>query len=119
LGLATFDDVAGHPVVGVSWEGFVIESLIAASPPGSTPLFFRTTVGAEIDLLIRLPAGELWAIEIKSGMVPKLERGYHVARADLNPARSILVYGGQERLPLGDGVEAMSVATLAAELRHS
>jgi predicted AAA+ superfamily ATPase len=119
LGLATFDDVAGHPVVGASWEGFVIESLIAASPPGSTPLFFRTTVGAEIDLLLRLPAGDLWAIEIKSGMVPKLERGFHVARADLKPARSILIYGGQERLPLGDGIEAMSVATLIAELRHA
>jgi predicted AAA+ superfamily ATPase len=119
LGLGTFDDVAGHPVVGASWEGFIIEALIAASPPGSTPSFFRTTAGAEIDLLIQLPDGELWAVEITSGTVPKLRRGFHVARKDLNPARSILVYGGHERIPLGDDIEAMSVASLAAELRHA
>jgi predicted AAA+ superfamily ATPase len=55
LGLTTLDDVLGHPVVGSSWEGMVIEHLLAAAPPLTSASFYRTAAGAEIDLLLELP----------------------------------------------------------------
>ncbi|MER9576188.1 ATP-binding protein [Mesorhizobium sp. M0189] len=62
LGLATQEDVLGHPVAGASWEGFVIETLTAAAPAGTLSNFYRTTAGAEIDLLLTLPGQRLWAM---------------------------------------------------------
>ncbi|MGV2184527.1 DUF4143 domain-containing protein [Rhizobium rhizogenes] len=46
LGLTTQKDLLGHPVVGASWEGFVIETLIAAAPAGTESNFYRTSAGA-------------------------------------------------------------------------
>ncbi len=117
LGVTTYDDLAGHPIIGSSWEGFVIENLIAAAPAGTTASFYRTVKGAEIDLLLELPGGEFWAVEVKSGQTPKIERGFHHAREDLKPSRSFVVYGGVERFPLGDGIEAIGPGDLAAALR--
>lgn len=116
LGLATLEDVLGHPVAGASWEGFVIESLIAAAPEGAQPNFYRTTAGAEIDLLLTLPGGAVWAFEIKRSLAPKVERGFHHACADLEPARRILVYPGIETYPLGNAIEVMPVASAARAL---
>lgn len=118
LGLGTYDDIAGHPIVGMSWEGMVIENLIAAAPPGTNASFYRTVSGAEVDLLLELPKGELWAIEVKSGLTPKLERGFHHARTDLNPAKSFVVYAGDERFPLAEGIEAIRLPELANILRE-
>jgi uncharacterized protein len=109
LGLGTREDVLGHPVAGASWEGFVIETLIAAAPEGTQAHFYRTSAGAEIDLLLTLPGGKLWAIEVKRSLSPKVERGFHHACADLSPQRRIVVYPGSEAYPLSDGVEVMSI----------
>ena len=117
LGINSYDDLAGHPIVGMSWEGFVIESLIAAAPDGAVPSFYRTAAGAEVDLLLQMPQGELWAIEIKSGLTAKPERGFHVARTDLAPAKSFVVYAGAERYPLSDGVEAIGLPDLSKLLQ--
>jgi predicted AAA+ superfamily ATPase len=108
--------LAGHPVVGASWEGFVIETLTNAAPARTLPGFYRTAAGAEIDLVLELPGGPLWAIEIKRGLTPKLERGFHHARADLNPERSFVVYSGTDRFPLADGVIAIGLSELAEML---
>jgi predicted AAA+ superfamily ATPase len=109
LGLATKDDVLGHPVAGASWEGFVIETLIAAAPEGTEAHFYRTSSGAEIDLLLTLPGGKLWAIEIKRSLSPKVERGFHHACVDLSPHRRVVVYPGTDPYPLGGGIEVVSV----------
>lgn len=64
-------------MVGNSWEGFVNENLLAAAPEGTIASFYRTAVGAEIDLLLELPGRDgLWAIEIKRGVAPKIEKGF-------------------------------------------
>jgi len=110
LELATLDDVLRHPVAGASWEGFVIETLIAVAPEGTRANFYRTARGAEIDLLLTLRGGQLWAIEIKRSLAPKVERGFHQACADLAPDRRIVVYPGQDRYPLREGIEVMSLA---------
>ncbi|WP_274631146.1 ATP-binding protein [Arvimicrobium flavum] len=116
LGLATEEQVLGHPVAGGSWEGFVIETLSAAAPAGTRLNFYRTAAGAEIDLLLTLPGSDIWAIEIKRSLAPKAEKGFHLASDDIGAARRILVYPGSETYPLGHRVEAMSLATAGAEL---
>jgi predicted AAA+ superfamily ATPase len=119
LQLDALDALVGHPSVGASWEAFVLEALLRAAPARVQASFYRTAAGAEIDLVLEVRAGELWAIEVKHGSVPKLERGFHSAREDLQPARSLVVYSGTERYPMGVGIEAIGVrdaARLVAEL---
>jgi len=104
-------------VAGGSWEGLAIESLIAAAPSGTESYFFRTAAGAEIDLLLKLPGRRKpWAIEVKRGLAPQLERGFRLACDALRPERSAVVYGGAERFPLGEGVAALSLIELCEEL---
>lgn len=116
LGLTTLDDVLGHPVAGASWEGFVIETLIASAPEGTQANFYRTAAGAEIDLVLRLPRGDLWAVEIKRSLAPSLERGFHHACADLQPQRRIVVYPGSETYPLEPDVEAISLQSASTAI---
>jgi predicted AAA+ superfamily ATPase len=103
LRLPTREDVLGHPVAGGSWEGFAIETLLAAAPEGSKANFYRTLAGAEIDLLLSLPGGALWAVEIKRSSAPKVERGFTEACMDLRPARRFVVYGGGGTVSDGAG----------------
>ena len=116
LAIPDHNALCGHPVAGSSWEGFVIENLLAAAPSRTHASFYRTSAGAEIDLLLELPGGALWAIEIKLGSAPKCERGFHQARADVRPDRSFVVYSGSERYPITAEIEAISARELAQEL---
>lgn len=119
LGLASLEDVLGHPVAGTSWEGFVIETMITAAPEGTQANFYRTAAGAEIDLLLTLPGGALWAIEVKRSLAPTLERGFHQACADLNPQRRIVVYPGSESYPLREGIEVTPLQVASAALNEA
>jgi len=117
LGVGDREALLAHPVAGGSWEGLAIESLIATAPSASEAYFFRTAAGAEIDLLLKLPGQRKpWAIEIKRGLAPKIERGFHSACQAVEPQRCRVVYGGVERFPLADGVEAVSLPDLCEEL---
>jgi predicted AAA+ superfamily ATPase len=118
LGLPDQEALLGHPAVGASWEGFVIENLITAAGQEASAHFYRTAAGAEIDLLLHWPGGESWAIEVKRSLAPKAERGFHTACEDLQPARKLVVYPGDETFPLGHGAQAIALATLCAELAH-
>lgn len=120
LGIAEREALLAHPVAGASWEGLAIESLLAAAPGGVEPYFFRTAVGAEIDLLLKLPGHRKpWAIEIQRGLAPKPEKGFHVACETVRPERRLVVYGGDERFPLGAGVEAVPLVALCEELARA
>ena len=116
LGLKDRDDVLGHPVAGGSWEGFVIENLLAVAPNGTEPSFYRTSAGAEIDLLLRF-GKELWAIEVKRSSAPALTKGFHHACDDVKPTARFLVYPGNEAFPLRDEVTALPLADLMNRLR--
>ena len=117
LGIGDHEALLAHPVAGVSWEGMAIESLIAAAPPGTEAHFFRTAAGAEIDLLLKFPGHRKpWAIEVKRGLAPKIERGFHLACDAVRPERRSIAYGGRERFPLAEGVEAVSLNDLCAEV---
>jgi predicted AAA+ superfamily ATPase len=91
--------------------------LVAAAPEGTDATFYRTSAGAEIDLVLTLPGDVLWAIEIKRGSAPKVGRGFHQACVDLSPAKQIVVYGGMERFPLNAETEAVGLAEMAALLQ--
>ena len=117
LGLGEREALLAHPVAGGSWEGLAIESLIAAAPSGAEAYFFRAATGAEIDLLLTLPGRRKpWAIEIKRGLAPKLERGFHLACDAVRPEQCRVVYGGAERFPLAKDVEALSLVDLCEEI---
>jgi len=110
LGIGDYNALAGHPVVGASWEGFVIENLLAVAPPRTAASFYRTSAGAEIDLLLELPGGNgTWAIEIKRGLSATPSKGFRVAREDIGPDRSFVVTPGEERYPISEGVDAIGL----------
>ncbi len=107
LGLGTLQDVLAHPVAGGSWEGFVVEQLIAAAPQAEAS-FYRTSHGAEADLVLGWRGGESWVVEIKRSSAPTVSRGFHQAAADVGATRKLLVAPVDQAYPLRDGIEVMS-----------
>jgi predicted AAA+ superfamily ATPase len=119
LGIATREQLLGHPVAGASWEGMVIENVLAvAAAHGAEPQasFYRSTVGAEIDLVLTWADGSVWAIEIKRSLAPSLERGFFHACEDVKPQVRWLAYPGTDRFPLNHGVVAVPLSELLAEV---
>ncbi len=108
LGLKSLDDVLGHPVAGPSWEGMVLESAHAAA--GGFPFFYyRTSAGAEIDMVIEGRRGRRYAVEIKRSSAPSVSRGLRNGLEDLEIYESIVIYPGHETIPLGEGTIAMGL----------
>jgi len=120
LGLASHEALLAHPVVGNSWEGFVIETLLNAAPRDAPFGFYRSSNGAEIDLLIDAPGQGLIAIEVKKSPSAKPRRGFYSACEDLQPAHKFLVHSraDDESYPVGDGVMAVSLRGLADRLNQ-
>ncbi|MDP2810719.1 MAG: DUF4143 domain-containing protein [Rhodocyclaceae bacterium] len=108
LGLATLEAVLGHPVAGSSWEGFVIEQLLAAAPAAAEASFYRTSHGAEADLVLSFRNGETWVVEIKRSSAPTVSRGFHLAATDVGATKKLLVAPVAAPYPMRDGIEAMS-----------
>lgn len=116
LGIEAQEDLLGHPVVGGSWEGFCIENLIAAAPRGTEASFYRSSAGAEIDLVLKLPKGQIWGIEIKRTTSPKVTRGFHIAAEELEVSERILVYADEKHVPGQGGVRAMPLMSALERL---
>ena len=116
LRLDDTESVLGHPVAGGSWEGFVIETLIRAAPERGGASFYRTSTGVEIDLILELPGSQVWAIEIRRGLVHPVGKGFHAALADMNPDEAFIVHGGDDRYSMAGGIQAMGLKELAEEL---
>ena len=116
LGIADKEALLGHPVLGASWEGLVVENLIGVAGERAEASFYRTAGGAEVDLVLRWADGGEWAVEVKRSLAPKVERGLRSALADIEPERSFLVYPGSERFRLGAEIEAIGLADLCREL---
>ena len=116
LELETLNALLGHPVCGLSFEGHCIENLIQAAGNRRVPYFYRTQVGAEIDLVLEKGGKPEMAIEIKRSMAPSPEKGFAIACDDLQIAQRYVVYPGQERVPLRHGAQAIGLRELAALL---
>jgi hypothetical protein len=118
LGLVDKEAVLGHPIAGPSWEGMAIENLLAAAGAGGHRVqgsFYRTSHGAEVDLVLQWPDGEEWAIEIKRSLAPTLERGFHFALADLAPQRALVVYPGADSYRVAPAVEVIGLGELCEQ----
>ena len=116
LNIPDNDALLGHPVAGASWEGFAMENLIGAAPRNTAPLFYRTSAGAEIDLLLEIPGHGLWAIEIKLGLRSRPRPGFQIACEDLRPAKRFVVNSGHERQPIATDAESIGLRQLASIL---
>ena len=110
LGLPNLDAVLGHPIAGSSWEGFVMEQLINAAPQAEA-CFYRTSNGAEVDLVLTFRNQQTWVIEIKRSSAPTVSRGFYQAATDLDAVRKLLVAPVAQPYPLKDGIEVVDVMT--------
>jgi len=110
LGIDSMDTLLSHPVIGNSWEGFVIENILSVLPWSTHAFFYRTAAGAEIDLLLQFSDNRLWAIEIKRGHTPKPTKGFYQACEDLQPEKSFIIYSGKDDYPLSEDIHVTSLA---------
>ena len=118
LGISDHDALLSNPVVGKSWEGFVVENILSILPEGTVTNFYRTAAGAEIDLLLRLSSKALWAIEIKKGSAPKISRGFHQACEDVQATEKFVVYGGTDEFPVKHDTTVISPKNLMLRLQR-
>jgi predicted AAA+ superfamily ATPase len=118
LRIRKFDDLIGHPSVGDSWEGFVIEQIAALLPENSEFYFYRSNAGAEIDFLYIDQQNQPVPIEIKYSLSPAISRGFWNAYEDLACKRGYLIYPGNEMYPLGKNMSALPLDMLDTISTH-
>lgn len=109
LGINDYDTLLSHPVLGKSWEGFVIENIHSVLPRFAETYFYRTRAGAEIDLIIKLPKSETWAVEIKYGVAPKLNKHYSRICDEVGATQKYIIYGGDDEFPVSRDVQVISL----------
>jgi len=100
-------DLSLHPAYGFSYEGFVIQNLIR-SKPGYDPYYYRTSNGAEVDLILS-KGKNILAFEIKSSSSPAVSRGFWSAIDTLKPNRSFVVAPVKHPVPLKSEVIMVSL----------
>lgn len=109
LGIRNLDLLMSHPVIGKSWEGFVLENIASLIGNKATLSFYRTSAGAEVDLVIEYGPGEIIAVEMKRSLAPTLTKSLHEAIETLSPVKTFVIYPGSDRYPLSDKVEVISL----------
>ncbi len=117
LGLPTLEAVLSHPIAGQSWEAHVLEQLIAAAPRAQAS-FYRTSHGAECDLVLTAPSGQTWVCEIKRSSAPSVSRGFYEAAKDVGASRKLLIAPVQNSYPAKEGIEVMSPLQAVQLLGH-
>ena len=110
LGIDHFDALLSNPVLGKSWEGFVIENILSILPRRAETYFYRTAAGAEVDLVVKLSSSETIAIEIKHGSSPKLGKHFHQTCKDIGATKKYVIYGGDEMFSIGNDTQIISLA---------
>lgn len=113
LNLPSHDALMGHPALGASWEGWVIEQILAQAPVGSRPSFLRTASGNEIDLLLELPGGQLRAIEIKHSASPRVGKGFAEVLDALQLPSGFVIAPVTEPFPLSRRALVLPLSQLA------
>lgn len=105
LGITTMADLMTNPRSGASWEGFALEQVLRIAKPDAA-YFWATHQGAELDLLM-LRGQQRIGVEFKRGDAPKITPSMRIAMRDLKLDALYVVYPGQHRYPMGEGVEAV------------
>ncbi len=117
LNISDYETLLGHPALGASWEGFVLESIIQCLSNKWRYSYYKTTALAELDLVLEGPGKEVFAVEIKRSIAPKVTKGFHLASSDIKATRKFVVYSGQETFPLANDTEAISLNAFLAGIR--
>src|SRR5690606_25883573 len=94
LHIKTMDDLLGHPVIGQSFEGFIIENILNNLPSNMQAYFYRTSAGAEIDLVLERNFKERIAIEIKRSLSPTVSKGFYIGMQDIGAKKGFIIYPG-------------------------
>ena len=105
IGVGTTDALQMHPRIGASWEGFVIEKVIAEAAPDDV-YFWATHNGAELDLLL-LTGGRRVGVEVKRVDAPRRTRSMTVALDDLRLDALYVVYSGDVPYVIDDRITAL------------
>lgn len=119
LQIPDYEALLGYPILGKSWEGFVIENIISALPSAIRSYFYRTSAGAEIDLLLEFGLNEYWAVEIKASRTPTLTKGFHIACEDLKVKRKFVVYSGEDTFQTSNKTTVLSLVGFINMIRDS
>lgn len=120
LGLGDRESLLAHPIVGTSWEGFLIENILNSIPPEVEAHYYRTSAGAEIDLVLTPPGRKPIAIEIKRSLSPSVSKGFHNASVDVEAEQRFVLYPGEEEYPINETTRAISLPALINRvLKHS
>jgi uncharacterized protein len=114
LGVGSAAALAQHPKIGASWEGFVIEQVLAIAGERNA-YFWGTQSGAELDLLL-LRGGRRYGVEVKHADAPRLTKSMAIAQHDLGLKRLFVVYPGSETYALGKHAVALGLPQLLQEL---
>jgi predicted AAA+ superfamily ATPase len=109
LGIPSFDALQGHPQLGASWEGYVLEQIASSLPAGMELHFHRTHAGAELDFLITQGAELRAGIEVKNSLSPVFTRGLHESLKDLRNPPTWIIYRGDERYPAGENLTVVGL----------
>lgn len=109
LGIMSHEALLSNPVLGKSWEGHVVENIHSVLPRLAQSYFYRTAAGAEIDLIIKMPNNDVWAVEIKYGLAPKLSKHFYQTCHDVGATHMYVVYGGEDEFPIGNRVQVISL----------
>ncbi|BCK86878.1 putative protein [Sideroxyarcus emersonii] len=116
LGIQSLDELAGHPVVGPSWEGWALEQIAQLLGPQWQLSFYRTASGAEMDIVAERGKRRI-GFEVKFSSAPVLSKGFWSAKNDLDLERACVVAPVECVYPLAPDVEVVPAAGLAAWLK--
>ncbi len=93
-----------------------MENIHSVLPRRAETYFYRTVAGAEIDIVIRMPSSEIWAVEIKYGTIPKLGKHYSSICDDVGATRKYVIYGGNDEFPVNRDVTVVSLPRFMEKL---
>lgn len=116
LDLPTYDTLLRHPVLGASWEGYVLQEVMVILPASRDIFFYRTADGAEADLVITRGGVPDTLVEIKHSTAPSPSKGFHMVSADLKTRQHFIVYPLERSYPVSGGGIVTGVQGLLAAL---
>ncbi|MHB9071860.1 MAG: ATP-binding protein [Sedimentisphaerales bacterium] len=113
IGNNSFQELMGHSILGMSWEGFCMEQILSQIPRTWGAFFYRSQAGAEVDLILQQRFGEAPIfVEFKYSQSPKLTKGFWEAKSDLKPNACYVIFPGTHSYPLSESVEVLPLSQI-------
>jgi len=117
VGIRNKEELLGHPIAGMSWEGFVIENILnTMDHHRDKASFYRTSSGNEIDLIIEKP-NEIWCVEVKRTFAPQFTKGHKQASEDIKSTKNFIIYPGNESFSIAEKTEAINLEGFLKKLK--